>query len=68
MWPEIEAQEIDDMTVEKAVGEVSENAGEQKAERNSAPGIAWFLAHEQDDDDDERDAGKRDEKAVVVPE
>jgi hypothetical protein len=68
VWPEIEAQKIDHVAVEKAVSEIAEDTGEKKAESNSAPRIARFLAHEQDDDDAERDAGKRDEEAVVVPE
>ena len=65
---QIEEQKIDDVTVEEAVGEIAENAREQQAERDAAPGIARFRRSIRTVDDDERDAGERDEKAVVVPE
>ncbi len=65
---QIEEQEIDDVTVQEAIGQVAKNAGEKQPEGEPTPWVAWFLAQEQNGDDDERDAGERDEEAVVVPE
>ncbi len=39
---QIEKQEINDMAVEEAVGEVTENAGEEESKRYAAPGIGEF--------------------------
>jgi hypothetical protein len=65
---QIEEQKIDDMTVKDAIGQVAKNAREKQPEGEATPWVAWFLARKQDSDDDERDAGKRDKEAVVVPE
>lgn len=43
---QVEEEKIDDMTVEKTIGEIAEDAGEKQPESNPAPGIARFLAHE----------------------
>jgi hypothetical protein len=65
---QIEEQKIDYMTVQEAIGEVAKDAGEEQPKGETTPWIARFLAHEQHGNDDQRDAGKRDEEAVVVPE
>ncbi len=64
--PEIEEKEIDHMTVEESVGKITEDAGEQKTERQSAPGIGRFAPKEQEGNHNQRDTGQRDEEAVVV--
>ena len=66
---QIEEQKIDDVTVQQAIGQIAEHAGEEQSERDAPPRIARLAPQQQDgDDDDERDAGERDEEAVVVPE
>ena len=65
---QIEEQKIDDVTVQEAIGEVAKDAGEKQPKGEPTPWVARFLAQEQDGDDDQRDAGERDEEAVVVPE
>ena len=37
---QIEEQEIDDVAVEEAIGEVAHDAGEEQSERDIAPGVA----------------------------
>ena len=63
---QIEEQKIDDVAMQEAIGQVAKNAGKKQPEGEPAPWVARFLAHEQHGDDDQRDAGERDEKRVVV--
>ena len=65
---QIEEQKIDDVTVQETIGEIAKDAGEEQPEGETTPRVARFLAHKQHGNDDQRDAGKRDEEAVVVPE
>ncbi len=60
---QIEKQKIDDMTMQEAIGQVAKNAGEKQPEGEPTPWVARFIAREQHGDDDERDAGERDEKS-----
>lgn len=63
---QIEEEKVDDMTVEQAVGKVSENAGQQQAECQPPPGISRGATKEQDGNNHQRDAGQSDKETVVV--
>ena len=65
---QIEEQKIDDVTVQETIGEIAKDAGEKQPKGETTPWVARFLAHEQHGNDDQRDAGERNEEAVVVPE
>src|SRR2546423_7149257 len=54
------------MPMDETIGEVAENTGEEQAERDKSPGIPRGPPEEQQGDDDERNAGERDEKTVVI--
>jgi len=41
---QIEKQEIDDVTVQDAIGEIAQDAGQEQTERNPAPRVTRFLA------------------------
>ena len=62
----IEKQKIDHVTVQEPIGHVAEDAGEKQRERNITPRIARVRSQQERDNKDERDAGERDEKQVVV--
>ena len=65
---QIEEQEIDDVTVQEAIGEIAEDPGQEQTESDPSPRITRFAAQEQNGHYNERDTGKRDEETVVVPE
>ena len=63
----IEKQEIDDVTVEETVGQISQYAGQKQRERNIAPADRADVGRSNSgNNENERDAGKRNEKQVVV--
>ena len=47
---EIEQEKIDHVPVKKTIGQIAEHAGEQKRERNIAPGIWHPASYEEGDD------------------
>ena len=65
---EIEEEKIDHVSVEESIGEIAQNPGQEQAKRDASPRIARSRTREQENHDDERDTGNKDEKAVVVPE
>src|ERR1041385_5701070 len=65
---QVKKEEIDDVAVEEAVGEIAEHAGHEQTERAASPGVARFGPQKEYGDNDERDTGERDEKAVVIAE
>lgn len=56
------------MAVQKAVGKVTENAGEEQAKGELTPWVGWLTAEEKDSHNHECDARESDEEAVVIRE
>lgn len=65
---EIEEEEIDDVPMQQAVGQVTKHAGQQQREGDIAPSVGRMSPNEECGDDDEGGAGKDDEEEVVIPE
>ena len=65
---QIEKQKINDVTVQETIGEISQDASEKQPKGKSTPWVARFPAHEEHGNYDQRDAGERNEEAVVVSE
>src|SRR5436190_24354764 len=65
---QIKEQEIDHVTVQKTIGEITEHPGEKQSESDASPRIVGFAAQEQNRHDEEGDKRKRNEESVVVPE
>jgi len=65
---QIEEQEVDHMAVQKTIGEISHDSGQEQGKRNVAQPVPGALPKEQRQDENKRDTGKDDEKPIVVPE
>jgi len=63
---QIEEKKIDNMSVEKAVGKIPQNAGEQQGEGNIAPNIRRPTTDQQRHDKEQGKTRDRDKKCVVV--
>ncbi len=63
---QIEEEEVDDVAVQETIGQVAEDAREEKGEGGVAPPVWCVMADEEGQHDDERDARKDDEEDVVV--
>ena len=63
---EIEKKKIDDVSVKKAIGQVSQDASEQERQRNIAPDVPGPPPDEKRHDKEKRETGNHDEKRVVV--
>jgi hypothetical protein len=51
----------------RRIGEIAEHSGHQQAEGDAPPRIARLGAQEQNRNHNQRDTGKRDEEAIVIP-
>jgi len=63
---QVKKQEIDYVTVKKAIGEISQDPGKQQAKRNIAPRVRRAPANKQRDDKEQGDARNGHEKAVII--
>jgi hypothetical protein len=64
---QIKKKKIDHVPVNKPIGEVSQNAGEQQCKRHISPNVSMAPSHEQRDNDHKRDYRNRDKEAIIVP-
>ena len=63
---EIKQEKINYVTVDKSISEVAENPGQQQRQGNVAPCIWFAFAHQQHQNNQQRDARDSDEKCIVV--
>jgi hypothetical protein len=63
---QIEEKKIDDVSVEKAIGKIPQDAGEQQGERNIAPNVHRPPTNQQQHDKEEGKARDHHKKCIVV--
>lgn len=63
---EIKQEKINYVTVDKSIGEVAENPGQQQRQGNIAPRIWPAFPHQQHQNNHQRNARDRDEKCILV--
>ena len=52
---QIEEKEIDDVSIKKAIGKISQDAGQQERQRDVAPNVSRTPSHEKDHNNEKRD-------------
>ena len=65
---QIEEEKIDHMSIKKAIGKISHDAGQQERQRDVAPNIWWPLSQKKNQNNEKRDRRNYDEESVVVSE
>ena len=65
---QIEQEKIDHMSIKKAIGKISQDAGEQKRQRDIAPNIGCSPPDEENQNNEKGDRRNYDEERIVVPE
>ena len=65
---QIEEKEIDDVSIKKAIGKISQDAGQQERQRDVAPNVSRTPPEEKNQNNEKRDRRNYDEKRIVVPE
>ena len=63
---QIEEQKVDHVSVEKPVGQISQNPGKQQSQRYIAPCIRRAAANEKANHEEQRDTRNYHEKSIVV--